>query len=778
MVLVGMLWLANICFGQWRWDGGGSDDRWENPANWLPDGVPTAGADVRIDNSLLNVGYTVTLPSGAVTVDLNSLQVTPGPGLAIELVLPRGNTAVPGLRVTGVGDALALEAGALFRNASGAAAGDVVQLTGNFRIANGARYLHQTARGNASLIDRLSGTAGTEFGVFEFDVPGTAGYTVSLTGNTFGTLAFSAETAGGMKSYSGSGTSTLQIRGHWIIRAGASLTSTLSANILLRGNLVVDGNLQLNPTTSGTTGRSIFFMGDAGRVQGNGIISMNAQFRNLEFFSGSAYHLDRNLTLPLSHHRVLVHSGATLHTLGFQIDGAGSFTLDTDGTLGIGSPDGISAAGNTGNIRTAVRQFSTGGQYRYEGGGSQQSGDGLPANVAGLSVDKTSSSLLLSGPVLVTGTLGLYAGKIISADGKMLTITSASIESPGNAYGQPNNGWEGSFVDGPLRWESSEAITQVLPVGRGDVFAPLGINRQRAGTASYTVAYYPQAHAMPGPIAQPPLDRVSRLEYWTIKAEAAGADAEARIALSWRPGSGVGGNAGAEADLRIAQYADQGAGLRWEAIGTNPLVRPAQGYGWIESDEAATDFTDFTLASGSNLNILPLQSIRISGKMRNGIVEISGAAEGSGTCPPLQLEKSPDGRNFQAIGDLKKGISFGEPLAWEDSLPHTGWNHYRLRGAGDSGRWRYSRVISLWSDVLAGMPKLYPNPVQSGFTLYFRGVRSGTPAQIVQMDGRILRTITLVGEIHREDLRNLPAGNYCLVVLQQGKKRVIPFMKR
>jgi hypothetical protein len=359
----------------------------------------------------------------------------------------------------------------------------------------------------------------------------------------------------------------------------------------------------------------------------------------------------------------------------------------------------------------------------------------------------------------------------------MLTLRGATIESPGNAYGQPNNGWAGSFVDGPLRWESGEAMAQVLPIGRGDVFAPLGIIRQRAGAATFTVAYQPQAHAAAGPIAQPTLDHVSRLEYWTIKAEAAGADAEARIALSWRPGSGVGANATAEADLRIAQYADQGAGLRWEALGTSPLVRPAQGYGWIESNLAATNFTDFTLASGSNLNILPLQSIRISGRMKNGTVDISGAAEGSGACPPLQLEKSQDGRNFEAVGDLKKGIRYGQTVAWSDTLLFAGWNHYRLRGAQDSARWLYSRVISFWNDEGPGMPRLYPNPVQSGFILYFQGVRSGTPARIVHMDGRLLRTIILDGEIHREDLRNLPAGNYCLVVEHMGKKLVIPFIK-
>jgi len=50
------------------------------------------------------------------------------------------------------------------------------------------------------LIDRIVQTVGTEKGIFEFDVPGTAGYTVSLTGNTFGSLSFRAAAAGASKS--------------------------------------------------------------------------------------------------------------------------------------------------------------------------------------------------------------------------------------------------------------------------------------------------------------------------------------------------------------------------------------------------------------------------------------------------------------------------------------------------------------------------------------------------------------------------------------------------
>ena len=303
-----------LAYGQKNWDGGGNDNNWSTAANWFPDGVPIPGEAVVLDNSLFSGSYTVLLPSGAVRVAVESLRILPAAGNSIMLQLPAGNTSVPGLEVSGSGESLELGSGATLRNSSGAVSGEVIRLTGSMRINNGARYLHNTPRGNATLIDKISTAAGTELGVFEFDVPGTAGYTVSLTGNTFGSLVFSASAAGGVKSYSGSGTSTLQINGNLTIRSGATLTSTLSANILLRGELDISGNLNLHPSTAGGTGRSIFFAGTNNIIKGNGNLSLNSNFRNMEVFSGSICTLERSVNLPQAGHTFLLNSGALLHT--------------------------------------------------------------------------------------------------------------------------------------------------------------------------------------------------------------------------------------------------------------------------------------------------------------------------------------------------------------------------------------------------------------------------------------------------------------------------------
>ncbi len=204
-----------------RWDGEGNDGLWSNALNWDLDRVPDSSDEVILDNSLLYLSYSVTLPPGNSSVSLISLRISPAASLSISFILPVTNTAIPGLVLTGTGDALVLDRGALLRNASGAASGTPLTVTANgfFRINNGGHYIHQTAKGHTDfLVSRLSSSPGTEEGIFEFDVPGTASYTVSVSGRNFGRLIFSSLTAGAGRTYAGAGVNPVTVRGGMFIK--------------------------------------------------------------------------------------------------------------------------------------------------------------------------------------------------------------------------------------------------------------------------------------------------------------------------------------------------------------------------------------------------------------------------------------------------------------------------------------------------------------------------------------------------------------------------------
>ena len=775
-----LIWVCLVSGGycQKKWDGEGGNNNWATANNWLPNGVPVAGDDVLLDNSIVSGSYTVLLPSGTVTVSIRSLRILPVEGNTILLHLPPVNTASQGLEVTGSGESLELGNGGTLRNSSGASSGEVLVLTGLMRINNGGRYLHNTARGNAALIDKLSVAAGTEQGIFEFDVPGTAGYTISITGNIFGSLVFSATAAGGAKSYSGSGTSTLQINGNLVIRSGVSLTSTLSANIILRGELEISGNLNLNPSTAGSTGRSILFTGINNLIKGNGNLGLNNNFRNLEVSSGSICTLARSINLPQPGNNFQVNSGGVLHTGNYNISGNGRFTTDLNATLGLGSPKGISITGNTGNIQTAARTFNTGAKYLYEGGSDQETGSGLPASINGLAINKSGGNLQLTKTVRITGELDLQSGLINTSTAALLIFSGNSMLSPLNQYGETNAGWENSFINGPMQWETATPGSQSIPIGKGTVFAPVKLNKINNGLAAFRLEYFSKPYINLVPISRPPLDHISKIEYWTIEADPTSADPNASVGLSWRAASGVGNTNADRNDLRIAQFENRGSGLQWEETGDAPQISFNGSNGLINSNQVTNSFSVFTLASRSKLNILPIRAIKLSSQLQNESISLKWSMVGEDSVNHFTIEKSYDGRNFSIMGLAlhqkdRPNLSYN----YTDIHPEPGLNYYRVRAISGFDSSLVSAITFQYLSQQTSI-RLFPNPANDQLTLYFPEASSAFECMVVNNVGlKVTENILLRGKHNTISVLNLPKGRYSLIIKHQNKRIIIPFIK-
>src|SRR5688572_7193761 len=76
------------------WDGGGGDNRWENAANWQPNGVPRFDSVV-LDNRHVRRSYQVVFPDVALRFAMKNLEMDAetGSGWQIKLVLPATNFA-------------------------------------------------------------------------------------------------------------------------------------------------------------------------------------------------------------------------------------------------------------------------------------------------------------------------------------------------------------------------------------------------------------------------------------------------------------------------------------------------------------------------------------------------------------------------------------------------------------------------------------------------------------------------------------------------------------
>ena len=227
---------------QKKWDGGGGDNQWTTAANWTDDIIPVSTDDVLLDNMIFSGSFMVQLPNSAVTI--NSLTITPALTDSIKLLLPITNTVIPAFTVTGAGGIVINNRG-IFINSSGGSPGAALVVIDSVKIYDGGRFIHKTSNSHASFVSRLSRAPGTEKGIFEFNVPGAASYTISLSGRTYGAFELSATAAGGNKSYLSNGITTANIRGDCSIRAGVNYTLDFTGDLMVFGSLYINGNFNL-----------------------------------------------------------------------------------------------------------------------------------------------------------------------------------------------------------------------------------------------------------------------------------------------------------------------------------------------------------------------------------------------------------------------------------------------------------------------------------------------------------------------------------------------------
>src|SRR5450631_235697 len=239
-----------------NWTGFGGDENWSDPLNWSGASLPQSSDDVILDNGDLPVSYKVILPDTSVV--LRTLRINPSPGRSIELVLPPTNKITNAFTVTGPGYGIELNAGAVFRNASGLSSGESLQIADSLIIHDGGRYIHQTRASHAnSILKYLSTAPGTEQGIFDFDVP-KASYTISVSNRTYGSLELHATAYGAMVNYVCSGANPLLIHGNLRIGTNVSMSMDLSGangNIQVEDDFIQEGG-QLN-LASGTGNNTV-----------------------------------------------------------------------------------------------------------------------------------------------------------------------------------------------------------------------------------------------------------------------------------------------------------------------------------------------------------------------------------------------------------------------------------------------------------------------------------------------------------------------------------------
>ena len=160
---------------------------------------------------------------------------------------------------------------------------------------------------------------------------------------------------------------------------------------------------------------------------------------------------------------VIIDSAGTLMCENNIVSGSGSFTLYSDGAMGIGNANGITQSAATGNIQTSSRDYNYNGHntghFVYTGNTNDQpSGDGLPPTVATLTVDKTSGSRLrLTNDMLITDSLSIVNGELYAREPG--TATARDIVLTGNLYLTSSGTFDPYQGEFTFRSSSSQTVT-------------------------------------------------------------------------------------------------------------------------------------------------------------------------------------------------------------------------------------------------------------------------------------------------------------------------------
>jgi len=392
-----------------------------------------------------------------------------------------------------------------------------------------------------------------------------------------------------------------------------------------------------------------------------------------------------------------------------NLTGSGSFILSAGATLQIGSANGITASGTTGNIRvTGTRTFSPFANYIYNGTAAQVTGNGLPANVSSLKINN-GAGVTLTSSTTVTDSLILHNGRL-STGSNSLTL-GTSITNTGNL--SRNSGYvTGNFI----QWLNNPSSPVLFSVGpAGGKYTPVTLsNISGAGTFSVSATSGSHPNAVGTNVLQ---------MYWSLSNSGL---TSADLTFEYLDADVVGN----ESNYVIGKY-DGTWSFPGGTINTTTNQATITG---------VTSFSDWSLGEQS---ALPVELTSFSASVIGNVVRLNWKTETEvnnygfdierslpqplpkegafGT--PLPLGKGQGDGLWTKIGFVNGNGNSNSPKSYTftDANVLSGKYSYRLKQIDNDGQFEYSKTI----EVDLGAPKKfelsqnYPNPFNPTTTIRF-----------------------------------------------------------
>ncbi len=391
--------------------------------------------------------------------------------------------------------------------------------------------------------------------------------------------------------------------------------------------------------------------------------------------------------------------------------------------------------------------------------------------ISNLSINNTSDSIILGGPLLLTNNLVLDTGIIFTSSTNILELANGV---------QVSGGSEVAYIDGPMRKiGETNGLDFTFPIGKEGFYSPLTISQVSNSSFEYTAEYF---HTTPPPA---PLDNslvnVSSLEFWELDSSV-GSD-PVKVTINWH-NSAMSGITDIDS-LVMARHDD--ATDEWVSLGSGGTTEDlSDGSGSIVHDFGCPPpccHSIITLGSTSAVNSLPLDLINFAVKKTGDLVDLNWLTSNEINIEKIEVERSFDGIRFEAIDQVYANGGLG-PFLYEstDRKPNDGVNYYRLKITEFLGTVAYSDIQFVDFDRENSL-RVFPNPVLNKIQIMgSQFSESESKIEVINQSGQIIyqgirQLEKSENSIFADELNiNLP-GIYFLFITNNGKTSVANFVK-
>lgn len=657
--------------------------------------------------------------------------------------------------------------------------------TGNLIMSDGLYQIATTNTG-ATQLPRLSGTYTLTGGTVELN-----GSTTSAT--VIQTLRGASREYYNLKiSGSSSGGGYKNIPSAMVVKNNLEITGTAIFDIAsygMTGNAGItmdNGRLRMSklstslPELTGTatayalTGGTVEFYGTDNSqsqvIRANYGASVPIVYANLEINSAAANTGTYNVSPASS---ITVAGTLTVNTPAvFQLDvteavsGTGNVTLTDGSTLKYASPNGIKTSGtgtSDGNIRVSgTRTFPTTASYGFTGNGNMVSGNGLPATVRNLYVQKgnTANEVTLTAPVSITNTLHMSGGNLVT-NGHLLELGISTTDKGSLTYA------DGHVIGTLKRWfngSNSGEASGLFPLGVAgdDRFVTVEYGSAPSAGGSLTAQFVETAMGLAGlPLSISgagscpafSVENTSADGYWQMD------DADGLTAGNYDitlVGEGLSGIT----DICQLSAIKRVGGGNWIQSGTHtePTGSPARP---TVKRTGADGWSNWGFGGGT-VNPLPVELVSFTGECTDNTVTLRWVTASELNSERFTVEKSTDLQTFEYVTALPAAGVSNEIRSYETPVPRADkLTYFRLRQEDFDGAFEYFGPISVsctnthtWN-VYTAQQQLFV----SGYD-----IPPGTyTLRVLDMSGKLLHTQTIStdGTVNTSaDISGLAPGMY------------------